>query len=211
MSTTSIETALDRVHGGWVHGRRVRVLSRHLAELLPAGASVLDVGCGDGLIASLVSERRPDVVVSGLDVGIRGDTHIPVRRFDGRAIPVDDGGVDVVMLVDVLHHAEDPRGLLAEAARVAARAIVLKDVTPLGPLSEPTLRFMDWVGNARHGVPLPYRFWSQAEWRSAFGRLGLSVQVVRRRLGLYPWPWRLFFERRMHFVVALALPPESQA
>jgi SAM-dependent methyltransferase len=199
-----MEGILDKVHGNWVHGRRVGVLSRHLAAVMPEGAQVLDIGCGDGLIASLVHEHRPDVEVSGMDIAARKDTHIPVAEFDGLSIPLADRGADVVMLVDVLHHAERPGTLFAEAARVARRAIVLKDVTPLGPLSDPTLRFMDWVGNARHGVPLPYRFWSQAEWRRAFADNDLSVEVVRRRLGLYPLPWRLVFEKRMHFIVRLA-------
>lgn len=194
---------LDTIHGGWVHQRRVRVLSCHLAEALPPAAEVLDIGCGDGLIGALVQEHRPDVQVTGMDIAARGDTHIPVREFDGRSIPFGDDAVDVVMLVDVLHHAEDPHALLGEAARVARRAVVLKDVTPLGPLSDITLRMMDWVGNARHDVPLPYLFWSQAQWRGAFEQLGLSVDTQRRRLGLYPFPWNLLFEKRMHFVLRL--------
>jgi SAM-dependent methyltransferase len=198
---------LDAVHGRWVHQRRVEVLSRHFAELIPPDSRVLDVGCGDGLIGALVRERRPDAEVTGVDIAVRGTTHIPVSEFDGRTIPLRDGEVDVVMLVDVLHHADDPRGLLAEAARVASRAIVLKDVTPLGPGSDQTLRFMDWVGNARHGVPLPYAFWSQSEWRRAFAELDLEIGEVRRRLGLYPLPWRLLFEKRMHFIVRLSPPP----
>ena len=197
---------LDTLHGGAVHRRRVAVLSRHLAELMPEQAEVLDVGCGDGLVGSLVSGRRRDVEVRGIDIAVRPDTHIPVDEFDGRSIPYGDDEVDVVMLVDVLHHADEPQVLLGEAARVARRAIVLKDVTPLGPLSESTLRFMDWVGNARHGVPLPYRFWSQDEWRHAFADLGLSVEAVRRRLGLYPPPANLLFEKRMHFIVRLRPP-----
>jgi SAM-dependent methyltransferase len=194
---------LDTVHGGWVHQRRVEVLSRHLAEVMPRDAKVLDVGCGDGQIGDLVRTRRPDVEVAGIDIAARPTTRIPVTEFDGLTIPLEDDGMDVVMLVDVLHHAEEPAALLGEAARVARRAVVLKDVTPLGPLSDATLRFMDWVGNARHGVPLPYRFWSQAEWRQAFAELGLGVDEVRRRLGLYPPPWNLLFEKRMHFIVRL--------
>jgi SAM-dependent methyltransferase len=129
-----------------------------------------------------------------------------VQPFDGLSIPLGDGETDVVMLMDVLHHAADPHKLLGEAARVASQAIVIKDVTPLGLLAHPTLRFMDWIGNARHGVPLPYDFWPQGKWRRAFAAAGLSVDATRRRLGLYPFPGNLLFERRMHFIVRLAVP-----
>jgi len=194
---------LDTVHGDLVHSRRVQVLSRHLAEITPANARVLDVGCGDGAIGSLIMQHRPDVEVTGIDIAARGTSHIPVREFDGKSIPVDDSEADVVMLVDVLHHADDPMALLAEAVRAADRAVVLKDVTPLGPGSDATLRFMDWVGNARHGVPLPYLFWSQREWREAFAALDLRVEDVRRRFGIYPFPFGLLFEKRMHFILRL--------
>ena len=196
---------LDTVHGGWVHDRRARVLARHLAEVTPRGSRVLDVGCGDGLIGSLVQGHGRELEVTGIDIGVRPETHIPVREFDGESIPYSDGELDVVMLVDVLHHADDPMRLLGEAVRVARRAVVLKDVTPLGPLSDATLRFMDWVGNARHDVPLPYNFWSQAQWRRAFAELGLSVAELRRRLGIYPLPWNLLFEKRMHFIARLGV------
>lgn len=194
---------LDTVHGGLVHNRRVRVLSSHFAEMIPPDAQVVDVGCGDGRIGALVMERRDDVEVSGFDISARPQSHIEVSEFDGRTIPLGDGAADVVMLVDVLHHAEDPFGLLSEAVRVSRRGLVLKDVTPLGPLSGVTLTAMDWIGNARHGVPLPYYFWSQAQWRDAFSQLGLGVVELRRRLGLYPPPANLLFEKRMHFIARL--------
>jgi SAM-dependent methyltransferase len=172
--------------------------------MTPHGASVVDAGCGDGLIGSLVRRQRPDLEVSGIDIAVRAGTHIPVQAFDGLSIPFANRSVDVVMLVDVLHHAEDPMRLLGEAARVARQAVVLKDVTPLGPGSHVTLRFMDWVGNARHGVPLPYDFWTQEQWKAAFRTLGLGVEEVRRRLALYPFPANLLFEKRMHFILRLS-------
>src|SRR3954452_19056925 len=202
---------LDTIHGGLVHERRGRVLSRHLAELIPQGARLLDVGCGGGRSDALVREQRPDIEVSGMDIGVRDETLIPVQEFDGRSIPLGDRSVDVVMLVDVLHHADDPHGLLAEAVRVADTAVVLKDVTRLGPGSDATLRFMDWIGNARHGVPLPYAFWTQEQWRNAFAQLDLRVEAVKRRLGLYPWPANLLFEKRMHFILRLVPRREEPA
>src|SRR5262245_50756455 len=52
---------LGRMHDGYVHNRRVDVLSDHLAELIPPHARVLDVGCGDGLLARRIMQKRSDI------------------------------------------------------------------------------------------------------------------------------------------------------
>jgi len=194
---------IDTIHGGYVFKRRVRVLSTHLAELLPQNASVLDVGCGDGLIAKLIMERRPDVRIEGMDVLVRPRTHVPVKAFDGTKIPHGDASFDAVMFVDVLHHTDDPMVLLREARRVARQALVLKDHCRDGLLAGPTLRFMDWVGNARHGVVLPYNYWPKSRWDAGFAELGLAPEDYRSRIGLYPFPASLFFERSLHFIARL--------
>jgi SAM-dependent methyltransferase len=194
---------IERLHDGYVFGRRVRKLAGHLAEVVPADAQVLDVGCGDGAIARLLQELRPDVRVRGIDVLVRPQTHIPVEPFDGQAIPYPDGSFDVVLFVDVLHHTDDPMVLLREAVRVARQAVVLKDHTANGVLAGPTLRFMDNVGNARHGVALPYNYWPRQRWLDAFQQLGLTVAAWRKNLGLYPWPANWAFGRSLHFVARL--------
>ena len=196
-------TAIGALHQDLVFDRRVQVLSAALCALMPQGATVLDIGCGSGMIARMIGEQRPDLSISGIDVLVRPETHIPVEAFDGRRIPRPDGDVDVVMFVDVLHHTDDPELLLREAARVARQAIVLKDHTKDGLLAGPTLRFMDWVGNAHHGVRLPYNYWPERRWRSAFQRLELRPAEWIDRLDLYPWPASLVFGRSLHFVARL--------
>ena len=198
---------LERVHEGYVVARRSRVLCGHLVPLMPASARVLDVGCGDGRIAALLKHARPDLTLEGVDVAARPDARIPVRVFDGQTLPAAAGSVDVVMLVDVLHHAADPLRLLREAARVARRAVVLKDHTREGLFAQETLSFMDWVGNARHGVARPQTYWSKRQWLQAAADLGLTVGEWRQPLGLYPWPASLLFERSLHFIARLDVAP----
>ncbi|MDQ6886425.1 MAG: class I SAM-dependent methyltransferase [Gemmatimonadota bacterium] len=193
---------LDRVHGGLVAPRRVRVLRDQIAAILPPGARVLDVGCGDGELAAAVASVRPDIDIRGIDVLVRRETRIPVAPFDGRNIPEPDSSLDVVLLLDVLHHAEDAPALLREAARVA-RAVIVKDHLREGWLAERTLRLMDWVGNARHGVRLSYSYWSEAEWEREFASTGLHVDWRRTALGLYPLPASWLFERGLHFMARL--------
>lgn len=196
---------IDAVHDRYVFNRRVRVLADHVAGLLPEGARVLDVGCGDGSLAAGLLARRPDLAVEGIDVLVRDRTRIPVRPFDGRSIPHPDRSFDVVLFVDVLHHTDDPAVLLGEAARVASGSVVLKDHTADGLLAGPTLRFMDRVGNARHGVRLPYNYWPEARWRAAFARLGLEPEAWVSDLKLYPSWADWAFGRSLHFVARLAV------
>lgn len=196
----------DQLHQQYIFSRRVEVLAERLAPLLPEGGRVLDVGCGDGRIDQLISGQRPGVMIEGIDVLVRPETFIPVTAFDGTQIPFEDHSFDAVMFVDVLHHTDNPVVLLKEATRIARRAILLKDHCMDGFLAGPTLRFMDWIGNARHGVRLPYNYWSEQRWRDAFARLNLTVDVWQPRLGLYTWPLSLAFERRLHFVARLTPP-----
>jgi SAM-dependent methyltransferase len=194
---------IDRVHGDYVATRRACVLSYHLAEIIPDRFLMLDVGCGDGLIARLINERRTDIHLRGLDVQVRERTCIPVERFDGEVIPYDDASFDGVMFVDVLHHTHDPMVLLREAIRVARQAVVIKDHTLDGLLAGPTLRAMDWVGNSRYDVSLPYNYWTKLEWLEAFHDLGVKIGSWTTSLGLYPWPTSCLFDRSLHFVARL--------
>ena len=193
---------IARIHGGMVFARRVRVLADHIEPHLPRNATVLDIGCGDGQLAALLEARRPDIAARGVDVLVRKVTAIPIDHYDGLHLPASDGAYDVALLIDVLHHADDPLAVLREAARVA-RLVVIKDHSRKGVLAGPTLRLMDWVGNARHGVALPYNYWSPAQWSEAFEALELEPSAMNRRLGLYSAPASWLFDRSLHFVAAL--------
>lgn len=200
---------IDRIHGGYVHRRRVRVLAGIFAASLPRDLSVLDVGCGDGLLSKALIMARPDLKVVGVDVLERADCAITMTTFDGETIPFDDGEFDVVLMADVLHHTVEPALLLKEAMRVSSRWIALKDHTRNGLLAEVTLRLMDQVGNSRHGVPLPHNYWSREQWKAAFQELGLTVQEWTNKVPLYPWPASLVFTRRLHFCTILKIGDRS--
>jgi SAM-dependent methyltransferase len=207
---------LEKIHGGYVHNRRVRVLARELSMLLPADGRILDVGCGDGLLASLIQQDKPNALVTGIDVMVRPETYIPVERFDGRTIPFADGSFDAVMLVDVLHHTEAPAMLLQEAARVASDSVMVKDHTRDGVAAEATLRFMDRIGNRRHNVALPHNYWPKRRWLDTFAELNLRIDAWIDDLGLYPLPLDWLFGRSLHFISRLRplhyqVPPSSHA
>jgi SAM-dependent methyltransferase len=173
-----------------------------MAALIPPAARILDVGCGDGTLDLLIIRQRPDISIVGVDVLVRPNTRIPVQPYDGTKIPYPDASFDAVMFVDVLHHTADPHVLLKEATRVG-KMVLIKDHFCENSLADIRLRFMDWVGNAHHGVALPYNYWSRHQWSKAFGQLGLKTCEMSTTLGLYPAPASWVFERGLHFVARL--------
>jgi hypothetical protein len=93
--------------------------------------------------------------------------------------------------------------LLREAVRVARQGLLIKDHTLTGFLAGRTLRLMDRVGNQRHGVALPYNYWTLQEWLNSFEALGLKIGAWKTKLGVFTPPANWLFERSLHFVARL--------
>ncbi len=195
---------LETIHGVYVHGRRCGVLATMLADLVPPASRVLDVGCGDGQVAHAI-EQLVSARITGIDTQIRPDCRIPAFPFDGEKIPYPDRAFDVVMFVDVLHHADDPLELLCEGARVASRFVLIKDHLCDGPFARQTLAFMDRVGNARHGVASPGHYLSHEQWMSAFTAADLRPAHFTTDVPLYPFWASWLFGRRLHFIGQMAV------
>jgi methionine biosynthesis protein MetW len=101
-----------------------------LAQLVPVGARVLDLGCGDGaMLAHLQSTRG----CSGYGVEIddanvlacvqRGVNVIQLNLDEGLAM-FDDASFDVVLQIDTLQHLRNAEVMLRETARVGRIGIV---------------------------------------------------------------------------------------
>lgn len=112
--------AVDERHW-WYRGRR-RIIRSELDKLpLPAGAQVLDAGCGSGrTLAELQPygevygiELNPDAAAIAKDRGI-GDVRI--GRLE--ALPWADRTFDLVTCLDVIEHTPDDRATLRELRRV---------------------------------------------------------------------------------------------
>jgi len=199
---------IDVVHGRWIFRRRVGRLCGLLASILPNRTNILDVGAGDGSLDGQLLELRPDLKITGIDVLVRPRTSIPVVGFDGESIPFADNTFDAVMFIDVLHHTDNAARLIQEATRVG-RSVLIKDHLKEGVLSGPTLRFMDFVGNARFGVALPYNYWTRQQWDEALQESQLQPSIWISRLQLYARPFTWIFDRRLHFLACLQPVPKT--
>lgn len=194
---------IGRWHNAFVFERRTRVLAEMLAAQIPPRACVLDIGCGDGTVGSLIKQLRPDVSVQGVEFLVRPGCKIECRAFDGSSLPFADAAFDVCLFVDVLHHTENPAILLREAARVSRSFVLLKDHLDESYFDNATLRFMDWVGNRPHGVVLTYNYQSREQWAKHFSNCGLAEVSWTTEVPLYRAPFSLLVGRGLHFVSLL--------
>jgi ubiquinone/menaquinone biosynthesis C-methylase UbiE len=100
-----------------------------LADIVfPSQARVLEVGCGTGVLTRVLG-RWPNVgEVVGVEPvplflakarALAADLlNVSFREADGRALPFEDAGFDVVVFDSVLSHMPGPERGLAEACRV---------------------------------------------------------------------------------------------
>ncbi len=198
---TLTSSVLRNIHSHLIYNRRIRQLHHHFAEMIsPTTHSVLDVGCGDGLLTSLLSQSLPHMYFQGIDVLERPKSHINIKLFDGYTIPYRDKSFDTVLFVDVLHHTTHPDRLLSEAARVARKHVIIKDHVCEGVIDTQVLSFMDWVGNACHRVALPYNYKSTLQWQQLATQQNLHPVTIRKNLSLYPMPFNFLFEQHLHFI-----------
>ena len=92
------------------------------------GPSLLDLGCGLGGYSKRLAERGFEVVafdVAPEYVERARALGVDAREYDGERVPLEDGSVDTVFLLEVLEHLDDPARLLREARRVARRNVLV--------------------------------------------------------------------------------------
>ena len=194
-----------RLHEQLVLKRREDVIARSIRAVLPeTTGSLLDIGCGDGIISTYLKESRPGLHVEGAEVLERPNCKIKCTVFDGKHLPFPDHSFDAVMMIDVLHHIDDIDSAIVEAMRVSRQYMVIKDHIWSNRLDFFILRFMDWVGNRAYGVRVAHNYKQKTFWTQSFGAKGLNVVSWNEHLGLYPAPFSFLFERGKHFTAVLS-------
>lgn len=168
----------------WRRERRRRKVGRaydmalEIARVIPRGAEVLDVGCGNGYIAHHLSAMLGTSVM-GIDVADAAEAPIEYREYDGRNFPLANNSVDAILLCYVLHHTQDVNLVLSEIRRVLrpqGLAVIYEDI----PV---TLwdRFICWT----HDLEWRRRtgactFRGELGWEEVFEAAGFEVMRARQ-------------------------------
>jgi SAM-dependent methyltransferase len=110
-----------------VPGRSWAAWSRALGLLLPP-LRVADLGCGEGYLTVEASRWASRVIAVDRSAAVLGRAkglarrrrvaNVVWKRGELDRLPIKDDSVDVALLSQALHHAQDPAQAVAEAARI---------------------------------------------------------------------------------------------
>jgi SAM-dependent methyltransferase len=139
---------------------------------VPAPATVVDVGCGDGFALQIEAERNPAHRFAGLDwsagsLRLARERGLRVLRagIDPPGLPVTSGTVDVVIMSEIIEHLLDTDWAVEEVHRV---------LRPGGSLLLSTPNLAAWYNRALLAAGIQPVF-SEVSLRSVFGRPGSQV------------------------------------
>jgi SAM-dependent methyltransferase len=107
--------------------KNIQNKAQAFVSMIPEGVkTVLDVGCGNGLITNQMAEKYD---VTGLDISEPALKYVKTKKVCASAadIPFDDRSFDLVMSSQLLEHLEENAFLdaLKEMNRVADRYIII--------------------------------------------------------------------------------------
>ena len=103
------------------------VVAETVVSQLPEVGSVLDVGCGTGLVGRALRDqgfagqlRGLDISQASLEIAQQGGAYDSVEQADlQQRLPVEDGSVDAVVCVGVMTYLPEVETVWREFARVA--------------------------------------------------------------------------------------------
>lgn len=123
---------------------------------VPAGADVLDVATGTGLVLRAIRGSGIEASLTGVDLSpgmlAVARAELPGATFlegDALALPLPDASVDVVLCVTGMHLFPDPAVAIAEWARV---------LRPDGRAITATFGRMDPAAHGGHGPAQPHPY-----------------------------------------------------
>jgi 2-polyprenyl-3-methyl-5-hydroxy-6-metoxy-1,4-benzoquinol methylase len=169
-----------------------------LDELLSAAApsSLLDVGCGEGVLVHKWAQRLPATRVVGIDLEEpsiqagweqRQAPNLQYKVMRAENLPFADGEFELACAIEVLEHVPDPEHTLAEMARCASGHLLVS--VP----REPLWRMLNMARGAYlrdlGNTPGHLNHWSGRSFTRLLERHG---EVVQARS---PFPWTMLLVR----------------
>ena len=107
-----------------------RAIYQVVADLIPVGSRVLDLGCGDGTLLAYLRDHRQctgygvELDDSKVIECVRCGVNVIQRNLEEGLSLFDDNSFDVVLQLDTLQHLRNTEAMLRETARIGRIGLV---------------------------------------------------------------------------------------
>lgn len=168
-----------------------------LLNYLPENASVFDIGCGSGMLLSLIAAFKNPSKLGGCEISQQlvdnanavlktENSNANVYHFDGESIPKEISRFDYITMIDVLHHIPKEKQFvflkqLVDKMKVGSE-LILKDIK-----SESILSYWNKIHDLLLAGEIGHELNSKK--LKTFFENELKIQVksyTSRRMLLYP-------------------------
>ncbi|HEV3283087.1 MAG TPA: class I SAM-dependent methyltransferase [Solirubrobacteraceae bacterium] len=184
--------------GNPVVRRLMAGFERSLDELLDHAAprSLLDVGCGEGVLVQRWARRLPESRLTGIDLeepsiqagwSEHGAPNLDYRVMEAESLPFADGEFELASAIEVLEHLPDPEHTLGEMARCASRRLLVS--VPREPLWRALNMARGAYWRSLGNTPGHLNHWSKRSFVELLARHGEVVEVRS------PFPWTMLLVR----------------
>jgi 2-polyprenyl-3-methyl-5-hydroxy-6-metoxy-1,4-benzoquinol methylase len=161
-----------------------------------APESILDVGCGEGVLTEEWAGRLGERRIVGIDLDDpklraewdrRAHPNLEFRVEEATSLSFADDEFDMAAAIEVLEHVPEPEATLAEMARVAGRRLLVS--VPREPLWRGLNLARGAYWGALGNTPGHVNHWSKRSFVSLLSRYG-TVEEARS-----PFPWTMVLVR----------------
>lgn len=165
---------------------RNELITKHI----PDGASVLDIGCGDGVFLSYLKQQRANADVFGVDVSSKAIAMLRKRGLNGMVINPNrslrsqiDRPFDYVVLMEVLEHVRDAESLCRQTLDFHPKRVFVT-IPNMGFIIN---RLRLFIGGRMPVTVIVFhmrehiRFWTVKDFKQWAGVLGFEVKSISCR------------------------------
>jgi SAM-dependent methyltransferase len=161
-----------------------------------APRSVLDVGCGEGVLTYEWAQKLQDNRIVGIDLedpklkaewATRTRPNLEYRAEEATRLSFQDDEFDMATAIEVLEHVPEPEETLHEMARVAERWLLVS--VPREPIWRMVNMARGAYWKSLGNTPGHVNHWSKVSFKSLLTQYG-AVEEIRS-----PFPWTMLLVR----------------